>query len=265
MTGASAGIAAIFKAPLSGTIMALESPYKKGLAHDSLVQSFLGAAASYAVYTSIRGNQKFFMISLNYQLKWQDIFLCALMGVITGIFSSTFLKTMLKMKVIFCKKFKILTKYLLGGLCLSILAYMGFFFFHHYVTLYGGNDIIFNLFNNKYSAFESLIILALKSLATIITFSFGGVGGLFLPSATLGACIGQVFQIVFHFATPGILPFIGVASFIAASYNGLLLGPVLIAEISGEPSLVILGIVASTIAYLVSNGISNSPHQKDQH
>jgi len=56
---------------------------------------------------------------------------------------------------------------------------------------------------------------------------------------------------------------IGIASFIAASYNGLLFGPVLIAEITGESSMVVLGIVASTIAYLISNGVSNSSHQKE--
>ena len=261
MTGASAGIAAIFKAPLSGTIMALESPYKKDLAHESLVQSFLGAVSSYAVYTSIRGSQKFFLIKLEYTLRWQDIFICALMGLVSGLFSSLFLKILMKTRDSFCNKFKILTKYLLGGILLSVMAYLGFYIFNHYVSLFGGNDIIINTFNNKYTANDSIIIIILKSLATIVTFAFGGVGGLFLPSATIGASIGQIFQVIFHFATPGILPFIGVASFIAASYNGLLFGPVLIAEISGEPSLVVLGIVASTIAYLVTNGISNSSYQ----
>lgn len=263
MTGASAGIAAIFKAPLSGTIMALESPYKKDFAHESLVQSFLGAVTSYAVYTSISGNQKFFIINLNYQLKWQDILICAFLGLIIGMFSTAFLKILVYIRDFCCKKFKILIKYLIGGVLLTIIAYVGLYIFDHYVSLYGGIDIINNIFNNKYSMSDSLIIAALKSLATIITFAFGGVGGLFLPSATIGACIGQLFQVAFHFATPGILPFIGVASFIAASYNGLLFGPVLIAEISGEPSLVVLGIVASTVSYLVSNGVSNSSHQKN--
>ena len=263
MTGASAGIAAIFKAPLSGTIMALESPYKKDLAHEPLVESFIGAVTSYAIFTSLRGSQKFFIIDLNYKLRWQDILICALIGVITGLFSTFFIKSINGIKIKFSDKLGILTKYFIGGLLLTIIAYIGLYYFNHFVTLFGGNDIIINLFNSKYGINDSVIIAALKSLATIITFSFGGVGGLFLPSATIGACIGQIFQVLFHFATPGILPFIGIASFIAASYNGLLFGPVLIAEISGEPALVVLGIVASTISYLVSNGVSNSSHQKN--
>lgn len=263
MTGASAGIGAIFKAPLSGTIMALESPYKKDLAHEPLVQSFLGAVTSYAIFTAIRGSQKFFIINLEYTLRWEDIVICGLIGLVTGIFSSIFLKLLVNIRENFSRKFKILTKYLVGGIILSLIAYIGLYIFNHYVSLYGGNEIIINIFNNKYNTSDSVLIAVLKSLATITTFAFGGVGGLFLPSATIGACIGQIFQVLFHFTTPGILPFIGVASFIAASYNGLLFGPVLIAEISGEPSLVVLGIVASTISYLVSNGVSNSSHQID--
>ena len=263
MTGASAGIAAIFKAPLSGTIMALESPYKKDFAHEPLVQSFIGAITSYTIFIQLRGSTKFFLIDLSYSLRWQDIFICALIGVITGLFSTSFINILKKINSSFTSKLNIMTKYFLGGIFLSIIAYVGLYYFGHYVTMFGGNDIINNLFANKYNIDETLFIAALKSIATIITFAFGGVGGLFLPSATIGACIGEIFQLIFHFATPGILPIIGIASFIAASYNGLLFGPVLIAEISGEPSLVVLGIIASTISYLVSNGVSNSSHQKD--
>ena len=262
MTGASAGIAAIFKAPLSGTIMALESPYKKDFAHEPLVQSFIGAVTSYTVFTQFRGSAKFFIINVNYELRWQDILICAFIGVITGLFSTSFLNILKAINTSFTSKLNVMTKYFLGGLLLTILAYIGFYYLGHYVTMFGGNNIITNLFQNKYDIDQTFFISILKSLATIITFAFGGIGGLFLPSATIGACIGEMFQLIFHFATPGILPIIGIASFIAASYNGLLFGPVLIAEISGEPSLVVLGIVASTISYLISNGVSNSNHQK---
>lgn len=262
MTGASAGIAAIFKAPLSGTIMALESPYKKDFAHEPLVQSFIGAVTSYTVFTQFRGSEKFFIINVHYQLRWQDILICALIGVVTGFFSTTFLNTLKTINLHASKKLNIMAKYLVGGLLLSLVAYVGYYMLGSYVTMYGGNEVIRNLLLNKYNIDQTFFISILKSLATIITFAFGGIGGLFLPSATIGACIGEMFQLFFHFVTPGILPIIGIASFIAASYNGLLFGPVLIAEISGEPSLVVLGIVASTISYLVSNGVSNSAHQK---
>lgn len=262
MTGASSGIAAIFKAPLSGTIMALESPYKKDLAHEPMVQSFLGAVSSYAVYTALRGNAKFFPIDVSYNLKGQDILISALIGLISGLFSLSFLKIYVKVRN-GINTIPLMLKYFIGGFLLSIIAYAGYVLFGHYVTLFGGNDIITDVFANRYGLQDAYLIAFLKALAIIITFAFGGIGGMFLPSATIGACIGLIFQLHFHFATPEILPFIGIASFIAASYNGLLFGPVLIAEITGESSLVVLGIVASSIAYLISNGVSNSIHQKE--
>ncbi len=40
LAGAAAGIAAIFRAPLSGAVMGLESPYKKGFASEHLLLAF---------------------------------------------------------------------------------------------------------------------------------------------------------------------------------------------------------------------------------
>jgi CIC family chloride channel protein len=263
MTGASAGIGAIFKAPLSGTIMALESPYKKDFAHEALVQSFIGAVTSYTVFTSLRGNSKFFIISLNYNLRWEDMLIACLIGLCSGLSSTIFLKTLKTIRDKYCAKINFFLKYIIGGLAISAIAYFALWRFNSYVTMYGGNDTIINIFHNKYTASDSIIIGFLKTLATIITFAFGGIGGLFLPSATIGACIGNIFQNIFHITNPGVFSLIGIASFIAASYNGLLFGPLLIAEITGEPSLVVLGIIASTISFLVSNGVSNSSYQQE--
>ncbi len=263
MTGASAGIGAIFKAPLSGTIMALESPYKKDFAHEALVQSFIGAVTSYTIFIFFRGDHKFFLISLNYSLRWEDMLIACLIGLCSGISSTLFLKSLKNIKENYCTKMNFFLKYFIGGLGISLVAYFSFWRFGSYVTLYGGNEVIGNLFNGIYSGNDSIVIGFLKAIATIITYAFGGIGGLFLPSATIGACIGNIFQSIFQLSNPGVLSLIGIASFIAASYNGLLFGPLLIAEITGEPSLVVLGIIASTISFLVSNGVSNSSYQKE--
>ena len=48
LAGAAAGISAIFRAPLTGAIMGIESPYKHDLAHESLIHGLVAAATSYA-------------------------------------------------------------------------------------------------------------------------------------------------------------------------------------------------------------------------
>ena len=90
----------------------------------------------------------------------------------------------------------------------------------------------------------------------------GGVGGLFLPSATVGAALGAMFDFWIAPGQPGLFTLVGIAAFTGASYNSLLFSAVFVAEASGNPALIIPSLIASGIAYLISLGISNSPSQK---
>ena len=107
-----------------------------------------------------------------------------------------------------------------------------------------------------------LIIFVAKLLATAFTFGTGGVGGLFVPSATIGAALGAAFDAVFMPNQPGLFTLIGIAAFTGASYNSLLFAAVFVAEATGSPALVVPSLIASSTAFLVAAGISNSPSQK---
>jgi CIC family chloride channel protein len=106
-----------------------------------------------------------------------------------------------------------------------------------------------------------LFILVAKLLATALTFGTGGVGGFFVPSATIGAAMGAACDAAFHPSQPGLFTLVGIAAFTGASYNSLLFAAVFIAEATGSPALVVPGLLASCTAFLVSAGISNSPSQ----
>ncbi|MEY2461010.1 MAG: chloride channel protein family, partial [Acidimicrobiaceae bacterium] len=53
--GAAAGVAAIFKAPATGVVFALEVPYRQDLARHMLLPSMFTAASSYVVFVAING------------------------------------------------------------------------------------------------------------------------------------------------------------------------------------------------------------------
>ena len=55
ISGAAAGMAAVFRAPLTGIIFALEMPYKDDLAHEALLPSLIAAVVSYATLASFLG------------------------------------------------------------------------------------------------------------------------------------------------------------------------------------------------------------------
>jgi CBS domain-containing protein len=92
----------------------------------------------------------------------------------------------------------------------------------------------------------------------------GGVGGLFVPSATIGAALGAACDVMFHPSQPGLFTLIGIAAFTGASYNSLLFAAVFVAEATGSPALVVPGLIASAMAFLVAAGISNSESQKER-
>ena len=51
--GAAAGVAAIFQAPATGVLFALEAPYRDDLAHRALLPTLLASAASYLTFISM--------------------------------------------------------------------------------------------------------------------------------------------------------------------------------------------------------------------
>ena len=55
VAGAAAGVAAVFKAPLTGVIFALEVPYRADLARRALLPSLVAAGSAYVTYVAIVG------------------------------------------------------------------------------------------------------------------------------------------------------------------------------------------------------------------
>ena len=57
VAGAAAGVAAIFKAPVTGLVFALEVPYHEDLARRMLLPAGLAAAASFLVFVAVAGTE----------------------------------------------------------------------------------------------------------------------------------------------------------------------------------------------------------------
>lgn len=265
LAGAAAGIAAIFRAPLTGAIMGIESPFKKDLAHDALIHGLIASAVSYVTFVSLRDAGPLFPITFHYRIHGRDLLLCIPLGIAAGLSSHIFLSLLAKLKTFSSRfpRFRLLP-FLLGGILLSGIAFALKGILGEAVSLHSGQTVVHGLQDGQYGAFACALIFAGKLLATAITFGMGGVGGLFFPSATIGAALGAFCDIIFHPAQPGVFTLVGIAAFTGASYNSLLFAVVFIAEASGNPALVVPGLIASCAAYVVAAGVSNSPSQKQE-
>lgn len=60
VAGAAAGVSAIFKAPATGTVFALEVPYQDDTARRMLLPALVASATSYLVYVAINGTEALF-------------------------------------------------------------------------------------------------------------------------------------------------------------------------------------------------------------
>ena len=63
VAGAAAGVAAIFKAPATGAVFALEVPYQDDLARNMLLPAMVSSAAGYLVFVGINGTAPLFPIA----------------------------------------------------------------------------------------------------------------------------------------------------------------------------------------------------------
>jgi CIC family chloride channel protein len=263
IAGAAAGIGAIFRAPLTGAIMGIESPYKHDLAHESLIHALIASAASYATFITFRSSTPYFPIHFVYHLNPRDLLLCIPLGLAGGLASHLFLACLARIKQAWGRsRAPRLLKLLSGGIIVSAIALATYFIIGEPATLQAGLPIANKLLNGKYLLTGCLLLFAMKLLATAFTFGTGGVGGLFVPSATIGAALGAAFDAALHPSQPGLFTLIGIAAFTGASYNSLLFAAVFVAEATGSPALVVPSLIASSTAFLLASGISNSESQR---
>ncbi len=263
IAGAAAGISAIFRAPLTGAKMGIESPYKQDLAHESLIHALVAAATSYATCVVFRPATPYFPIHFPYELNFKDLLICFPLGLAGGMASHLFLGLLGRLKRIWAAWGA--PRYLkttAGGLVISLIALGVNHWLGSPLTLQAGLPVANQLLNGKFTLGAILVIFMAKLLATSFTFGCGGVGGLFVPSATIGAALGAAFDAVFHPNQPGVFTLIGIAAFTGASYNSLLFAAVFVAEATGSPALVVPSLIASCTAFLVSAGVSNSESQR---
>ena len=262
LAGGSAGIAAIFRAPLSGAIMGVESPYKHDLAYEALVPALVASATSFWAFSRLRPATPYFPVEFHYSLNTRDLLIAIPLGLVAGLGSHAFLWALSRFKRFFeGLNVTIAIRTGFGGILLVALAYGSYRMLGKPVTLQAGLPVANELLAGKYALGAALAIFVLKLLATAITFGCGGVGGLFVPSATMGAALGAIFDVLFTPSHPGVFTLIGIAAFAGASYNSLLFSAVFVAEATGNVFLVVPALVASSIAFTVSAGVSNSRSQ----
>src|SRR5262249_54309013 len=98
ISGAAAGMASVFRAPLTGLVFALEMPYKDDLAHEALLPSLIASVVAYATLVAFVGAEPLFGFVGQARFAAVDLAWSALLGLLCGLASMIFAITFRRMR-----------------------------------------------------------------------------------------------------------------------------------------------------------------------
>ena len=267
MGGASA-LAAIFQAPITGVIFAMEV-FMIDISMTALIPIIISA------FVAILTSYYFLGRAVEYEITIVESFIPSNslyyvgLGLVVGLASAYFMKVYFDVDKRFKKFENPWVRFIVASLGLGALIYV-------FPSLYGeGYETINAALNGQASdilqntLFESfseniwvvilifVVIILCKAFATSLTFAAGGVGGTFAPALFLGAMTGMVYALIINTLGVGNLDvskfaLVGMSGLIAGMLHAPLTGIFLIAEITNGYSLMVPLMIVSALSLAVN-------------
>ena len=271
--GAAGAVSGVFKAPIAGLVFVLEV-LMLDLSFSSLLLLLVTSITSVCVSYAFYGTAPQFDFNLSKAFTIDIIPGCIVLGVVCGLVSLYFTRSMNWFEGIFAKIKSRTYKFLLGAVVLGTLIYF-------FPAMYGeGYDVIIQLINNA-SAQEIMhntlfygnennlliylgLVLLLKVFATTSTNGGGGCGGVFAPSLFLGCIAGFIFAQLWNmglglslgstcYVSPKNCGLYGMAGLMSGVMHAPLTGIFLIAELTGGYDLFVPLMIVSVVSFLTIN------------
>lgn len=258
ISGAAAGVAAIFKAPLTGIMFALEIPYKRDLSRRAFIPATLASISSYLVAVNFLGTGSVLPLIPRFELPSPWTLLHAFgIGIVTAVFGALFVKTFEA-----AKRFKEgirLPPLLVPALGGALVGIVGLFLPQVMGVGYETVGAIVSGESHDWSVWFLLALILFKILLTCVTLNSGGSGGVFVPSLFIGAALGALYIKFIPMPDEEVLIAAAMASIIASANKTLLTSVAFVAETAG-PSSIIFTLIAAATSYFISRDISFFEH-----
>ena len=264
--GAAAALSAIFKAPVAAIVFAMEV-ILLDITTFSLIPLLLASVTAAMFSRLFSGNDLLFQFQIQESIQFIDMPFYILLGLLGGFVGVYFTKVNFLISRVFGKMKNQPIKLLIGGLLLGLLIFL-------FPPLYGEGYTTINqlisgstsmvLENSQFDGFKDNIwvilgflsfVIFFKAFATSITFSAGGVGGIFAPTLFMGSIMGFVFSKFINLIglsklSEANFSLVGMAALMAGILQAPLTAIFLIAEITGGYELFIPLMLATSISYL---------------
>lgn len=253
--GVAGALGGVFKAPITGLVFVIEV-LLLDLTMASVLPLLISSVSAASVAYIISGREILFQFIQTDPYHIERIPLMILLGVVCGLMSLYFSKTMFRIEGELKRIKSFQLRYLISALILSLLIFL-------FPPLYGeGYDSVNILLDGQYtqlldgSFFEPftssywvvfaffLFTVLFKVFASVATNSGGGCGGLFAPTLFVGGLTGFIFSYLVNyfsslsvFISPKNYILLGMAGLMAGVMHAPLTGVFLIAELSGGYNL----------------------------
>ncbi|WP_158305782.1 chloride channel protein [Pyrococcus sp. NA2] len=230
--GAAAGIAAAFEAPLAGVASAIEilgAPMNFRLVLILLFTSLISALVSKLLFPM--------NLSISYSpLTLSSYQILVTLGIASG-FYAVILTEALRFSIIKSRglRVKLALPLVESWLLLFVMP----------LALGGGHNLVRRLLSGGLCLEMAFVLLLLKSIHTVLSFSSDAPGGLVLPVLAIGALMGNIIGGDVNFILAG------MASFFAGMLRAPLTGSLLLMELSGDPRVFLEVFIPSLISYSV--------------
>ena len=272
--GISAGIAALFQAPLAGAIFGFEVLYSSSdIEYDCILPCFVASTVAYTIFAYFFGWGALFPmptdIAYSNGLRLLPYFVLALI-VTFGVrfYISGFNSVERSFGGMNCPGW---IKVVLGGIVTGII---GFFVPEVLGTSYPViRQTLTEHLTGQSACLALLAIFFAKAVATSFTVGSGGSGGVFAPAIVCGGALGGAVGVFFERVLPaswGVHPaafaLVGMAGFLASAIRTPLAAIVMVAEISGNHQLIVPAMWVCGIAFWLNNGWSlyrSQPHNRE--
>ena len=260
LAGASAGVGAIFQAPLGAALFAPEVLYRETeFEYEGILPCIISSIIAHSLYSLVYGRKAlFFPGQVEFQLA-SELVPYALFGVVCALVGFVYIRTFFGFRDRFFAPlpFPRVLKPALGGLMLGILVFAA-----SPAVLNGGYGWVQMAMEGKIFWGTMLLLALLKILATSCTISSGGSGGVFGPSVFIGAMLGGAFGFLGHKIAPGWVlhphsfVLVGMGGFFAGVAKVPLASIIMACEMSSSYTLLVPLMVVSSISYLLLRKVS---------
>ena len=260
VAGAAAGVAAIFKAPLTGLVFALEVPYHEDLARRMLLPAAISAASSYVVFAGLVGTEPILPVAGQPPFNLVDLGGAAAIGLACGLLARVFVAIVTAAKR-WSGSGHPWAFAAVGGAAVTGSVALGHWLGGTELVLGPGYDAVEWALEPDRAVLAVVALGTIRVVGTVAVVLGGGTGGLFIPLVIQGALVGRAFGGLFETETSTLFPLVGMAAFLGAGYRVPLAAVVFVAEATGRPGFVVPGLIAAVVSKLVMGRASISPYQ----